>query len=122
MADELFSADFDTDAEGFVFRDDAFRAAFLRDLGAGPGGLHYDQTVEDTLDALAQHMEAHLDVSGLLDLALEVVGDQSNASSSSRTASKAMARRKSARPRNRSSGDGSGALSLSQGSCEVSAP
>ena len=53
-----------------MFRDDAFRAAFLRDLGAGPGGLHYDQTVEDTLDALAQHMEAHLDVSGLLDLAL----------------------------------------------------
>lgn len=53
-----------------MFRDDAFRAAFLRDLGAGPGGLYYDQTVEDTLDALAQHMEAHLDVSGLLDLAL----------------------------------------------------
>ena len=53
-----------------MFRDDAFRAAFLRDLGAGPGGLRYDQTVEDTLDALAQHMEAHLDVSGLLDLAL----------------------------------------------------
>ena len=53
-----------------MFRDDAFRAAFLRDLGAGPGGLRYDQTLEDTLDALAQHMEAHLDVSGLLDLAL----------------------------------------------------
>lgn len=53
-----------------MFRDDAFRAAFLRELGAGPGGLRYDQTVEDTLDALAQHMEAHLDVSGLLDLAL----------------------------------------------------
>ena len=53
-----------------MFRDDAFRAAFLRDLGAGPGGLCYDQTVEDTLDDLAQHMEEHLDVSGLLDLAL----------------------------------------------------
>ena len=53
-----------------MFRDDAFRAAFLRELGAGPGGLRYDQTLEDTLDALAQHMEAHLDVSGLLDLAL----------------------------------------------------
>ena len=53
-----------------MFRDDAFRATFLRELGAGSGGLRYDQTVEDTLDALAQHMEAHLDVSGLLDLAL----------------------------------------------------
>jgi adenosylcobyric acid synthase len=51
-----------------LFRADAFRAAFLRGLGA-TSALGYEATVEATLDALADHMEAHLDVPGLLALA-----------------------------------------------------
>ena len=49
-----------------MFRNDAFRAAFLAALGATEAGQSYDQTVEDTLEALADHVEAHLDISGIL--------------------------------------------------------
>ena len=52
-----------------MFSNDAFRAAFLRTLGAAPSGLHYGAGVEQTLDALAAHIETHLDVAGLLGLA-----------------------------------------------------
>ncbi|WP_054300963.1 cobyric acid synthase [Gemmobacter sp. LW-1] len=51
-----------------LFRADVFRAAFLRGLGA-TSVLGYDATVEATLDALSDHMEAYLDVPGLLALA-----------------------------------------------------
>ncbi|MGB5871574.1 MAG: cobyric acid synthase CobQ, partial [Albidovulum sp.] len=51
-----------------MFSGDAFRAAFLAQLGA-PASANYGATVEATLDALADHMEAHLDVPGLLALA-----------------------------------------------------
>ncbi len=52
-----------------MFTGDAFRAAFLAQLGASPSGLCYGAGVEATLDALAAHLEAHLDVAGLLALA-----------------------------------------------------
>ncbi|NNE82321.1 MAG: cobyric acid synthase [Silicimonas sp.] len=52
-----------------MFRDDAFRAAFLGSLGARTSGASYSQTVEATLDALAEHMESHLDLDGVFDLA-----------------------------------------------------
>ena len=66
-----------TSADGLVmgsylhgmFTDDAFRAAFLADLGAAPSGHRHAEAVEATLDALAAHLETHLDVSGLLDAA-----------------------------------------------------
>ncbi|WP_238123279.1 MULTISPECIES: cobyric acid synthase [unclassified Xanthobacter] len=51
-----------------MFRDDAFRAAFLSGLG-GVSDLGYEATLEATLDALAEHLERHLDVPGLLSLA-----------------------------------------------------
>ncbi len=51
-----------------MFSGDAFRAAFLDRLGA-PSATRYGATVEVTLDALADHLEAHLDVEGLLALA-----------------------------------------------------
>jgi adenosylcobyric acid synthase len=51
-----------------MFRDDGFRAAFLAGLGA-IAATRYDAGVEATLDALAAHMAAHLDVSGLLSAA-----------------------------------------------------
>lgn len=52
-----------------LFSADAFRAAYLAGLGAAPSGLNYEAGVEETLDALAAHLEAHLDVAGLLALA-----------------------------------------------------
>jgi len=52
-----------------MFRDDGFRAAYLSALGAAPAEASYDETVERTLDALANHMEAHLDIAGLLGIA-----------------------------------------------------
>ncbi|MFM7404894.1 MAG: cobyric acid synthase, partial [Erythrobacter sp.] len=48
-----------------MFRNDAFRAAWLAGFGVAAQGS-YDQGVEAVLDALAAHMEAHLDVDGLL--------------------------------------------------------
>ncbi|MEO9516227.1 MAG: cobyric acid synthase [Paracoccaceae bacterium] len=52
-----------------MFSDDAFRRAFLHDLGAGVSDLNYDAQVDQTLDDLAAHLELHLDVDGLLGLA-----------------------------------------------------
>jgi len=47
-----------------MFRDDAFRAAYLSGFGVASNG-GYEAGVEATLDALAAHLEAHLDVEGL---------------------------------------------------------
>ncbi|MDP0927677.1 cobyric acid synthase [Paracoccus onubensis] len=51
-----------------LFADDRFRAGFLARLGVAsqPG---YEAGVEETLDGLARHLEAHLDISALLALA-----------------------------------------------------
>ena len=51
-----------------MFRDDGFRAACLAGFGVASAG-GYDAGVEATLDALAAHLEAHLDVDGLLSVA-----------------------------------------------------
>ena len=51
-----------------MFANDAFRAAFLASFGA-VGSLAYGADVECTLDALAAHMEAHLDVDAILAIA-----------------------------------------------------
>ncbi len=52
-----------------MFASDSFRAAFLAALGAAPSTHSHDETVEATLDALAAHLERHIDVTGLLALA-----------------------------------------------------
>ncbi|MDT8854341.1 cobyric acid synthase [Paracoccaceae bacterium Fryx2] len=52
-----------------LFRADAFRAAWLAGLGAAASGQSYGAGVETVLDALAAHLETHLDVAGLLALA-----------------------------------------------------
>ncbi|WP_299297183.1 cobyric acid synthase [uncultured Tateyamaria sp.] len=49
-----------------MFRDDAFRRHWLAGLGASAGNAGYTQTVEATLDALADHLETHLDVDAIL--------------------------------------------------------
>ena len=51
------------------FAGDAQRAAWLTRLGMPTGSLVYDALVEQTLDALAAHLETHLDVEKLLSLA-----------------------------------------------------
>jgi len=52
-----------------LFVADDFRAAFLNGLGVKASGRSHAADVEATLDALADHVEAHLDVEGLLALA-----------------------------------------------------
>ena len=52
-----------------IFAADAFRAAFLGGLGVAAQVRSHSAEVEATLDALAAHLEAHLDVAGLLSLA-----------------------------------------------------
>lgn len=51
------------------FSGDAQRAAWLSRLGAPASELAYDFVIEETLDALAVHLDAHLDVEALLELA-----------------------------------------------------
>lgn len=51
-----------------LFTADAFRAAFLAQLGAPVPVTDYAQGVQDTLDKLADHLEIHLDIGAILDL------------------------------------------------------
>lgn len=52
-----------------LFSSDAFREAWLQRLGIAPAGLSYDDRVEQVLDRLADHLEAHLDIPAMLALA-----------------------------------------------------
>ncbi len=52
-----------------LFGDDRQRSAWLARLGAGSASLSYDALVEGTLERLAAHIAAHLDVDRLLSLA-----------------------------------------------------
>ena len=52
-----------------LFAADAFRAAFLADIGKPVTHHDYAQSVTDTLDALADHLETHMDIDTLLALA-----------------------------------------------------
>jgi adenosylcobyric acid synthase len=51
-----------------LFADDRQRAAWLVRLGAGASRVAYDDLVEQTLDALAAHLAAHIDLDRLLKL------------------------------------------------------
>jgi adenosylcobyric acid synthase len=52
-----------------LFANDALRAALLRDLGAPSSTLHFEQLIDETLDALAAHCATHLDLDALLEMA-----------------------------------------------------
>jgi adenosylcobyric acid synthase len=52
-----------------LFTSDSFRRAYLAQLGVEASGEHYRARVVSTLDALADHIEKHLNVDGLLQLA-----------------------------------------------------
>jgi adenosylcobyric acid synthase len=51
------------------FSGDAQRAAWLGRLGAPASEFTYEVVIEETLDALAAHLDAHLDIDALLELA-----------------------------------------------------
>lgn len=52
-----------------LFASDGFRTATLERLGAGSTVQDYGASIDDTLDALAAHLERHLDVDALFALA-----------------------------------------------------
>ena len=52
-----------------VFAADGFRRRFLERLGSRVNGTAYQAVVEQALDDLAAHMETHLDLDSLLDVA-----------------------------------------------------
>ena len=56
-----------------LFSADAFRSAFFAQLGKPVAAYGYDAQVETTLDALADHLEQHLDIDALLTLAGPVI-------------------------------------------------
>jgi adenosylcobyric acid synthase len=49
-----------------LFTNDCFRRAFLGALGVDAGAVAYEQQIEETLDALADHLERSLDLPALL--------------------------------------------------------
>ncbi len=53
-----------------LFASDSFRAAFLSELGV-ESALSYSDSITDTLDALANHLEQHLDIDRIFQLATE---------------------------------------------------
>ncbi len=52
-----------------MFSENGFRAAMLRHWGGAASGLDFDAEIEATLDRLGEHLEAHLDLDGLLKIA-----------------------------------------------------
>ena len=52
-----------------LFADDNQRAAWIARLGGSAAGLDYEAGVEAALDALAAHLEAHLDIDALVRIA-----------------------------------------------------
>ncbi len=52
-----------------LFADDRQRAAWLQRFAGGPAHIAYDERIEQTLDALAAHLAAHIDLDRLLTLA-----------------------------------------------------
>jgi adenosylcobyric acid synthase len=52
-----------------LFADESQRSALLSRLGAGPAVIDYEARLETTLDRLAAHIAAHVDLDRLLTLA-----------------------------------------------------
>ncbi len=52
-----------------LFAADSARAGFLRRFGAAPSGRSHEAGIDATLDAFAAHLEAHIDIDRLLNIA-----------------------------------------------------
>jgi adenosylcobyric acid synthase len=57
-----------------LFGSDSYRRSFLAGLGLSGAGASYEDGVEKALDAIADHLERHLDCDGILAAALPVKG------------------------------------------------
>lgn len=55
-----------------LFSSDAFRQVYLQDIGAETSDISFEEQIEETLDALADHIEKYSDVGLIWDLAEEV--------------------------------------------------
>nr|WP_216665404.1 cobyric acid synthase [Pseudoruegeria sp. HB172150] len=55
-----------------IFAADGFRATYLAELGMAGSGLNYEAGVDETLDAMADHLEKWVDLDRLLALAAPV--------------------------------------------------
>jgi adenosylcobyric acid synthase len=55
-----------------IFSSDTFRSAFLTGLGAEASEIVFEDTIDKTLDDLGNHIEEHLDVEKIWDLAAEI--------------------------------------------------
>jgi adenosylcobyric acid synthase len=51
-----------------IFSDDRQRAAWLERFAVGASAVTYETMIEETLDALAAHLAAHIDLDRLLNL------------------------------------------------------
>ena len=71
-----------------LFAEDGFRRRFLATLGAPASTLRYEALVERTLDRLAAHLEAHVDIDALLAIAgySSATSDATTRTSASRAA------------------------------------
>ena len=49
-----------------MFSNDAFRNEFLSEIGVRSNVSNYERDIDQTLDALADHIEHHLDVDEML--------------------------------------------------------
>jgi adenosylcobyric acid synthase len=52
-----------------IFSNDEFRRLFLQQLNHQGSGLDYEEMIEETLDGLAAHCEAHIDIDELWKIA-----------------------------------------------------
>ncbi|WP_108879837.1 cobyric acid synthase [Anderseniella sp. Alg231-50] len=52
-----------------IFGSDDFRTGFVNGLGAATGVSSYDKSIDTILNNLAEHLEAHANIDGLLDVA-----------------------------------------------------
>jgi adenosylcobyric acid synthase len=52
-----------------LFADDRQRSAWLERFASGGAAVSYDGLIEETLDKLAAHLAAHIDIDRLLTLA-----------------------------------------------------
>ncbi|MCP5087580.1 MAG: cobyric acid synthase [Rhodobacteraceae bacterium] len=55
-----------------LFASDEFRSAYLQEVGAETSSITFEDQIEDTLDALAEHIESHVDVMRIWEMAAEV--------------------------------------------------
>ena len=52
-----------------LFASDGFRTSFINSIAKVDSGLNYEASIDDTLDSLARHLETHLDLDAILEIA-----------------------------------------------------